>query len=188
MAGFSGSVDVTWLTQPGDDRDMQLNKDFTFTDAAGLTWTAKKGAKINGASIPAIFWKTFGTPFVGDYRRASVVHDYYCDVRTRPSDATHKMFYEACVAGGVSQTKAKGMYLLVKSFGPSWQVASSNLEMAGKIMVRKGQRMTYTNAMPHEEVSKMMRWIETENPSIEEIDAAIKQNSTPTAIVPIPQG
>jgi hypothetical protein len=96
---FIGTVSVSWLTQPGADRDVKLDKDFGFEDADGLVWTAKKNAVVNGASIPQIFWSTFGSPFIGDYRRASVLHDYYCDVRTRPSAATHLMFYEACLAG-----------------------------------------------------------------------------------------
>lgn len=185
MAAFTGKVSVTWLTQPGDDRDMELTANFSFTDAAGLVWTAKKGANINGASIPSIFWSTFGSPFIGDYRRASVIHDYFCDVRTRPSDATHKMFLEACIAGGVNQTKAKTMYFMVKTFGPSWQVARSDLEMAGRVVVRKGKRMSYTHTMSQEDISNMTRWIETTNPSVAEIDAAIEAKAAPAAIIPL---
>jgi len=183
MSSFTGSVSVTWLTHAGDDRDMKLNADFSFKDSAGLVWTAKKGATINGASIPSIFWSTFGSPFIGDYRRASVVHDYFCDVRTRPSDATHKMFYEACVTGGVGQTKAKTMYVMVKTFGPSWQTTTARLEMAGRVVVRKGGKLSYTHTMKSDDMSEMIRWIEATNPSIKEIDAAIEAKATPAAII-----
>lgn len=185
MAGFIGTVSVTWLTQPGDDRDMKLNQDFSFVDAANLKWTAKKNAVINGASIPQIFWTTFGSPFIGDYRRASVVHDYFCDVRTRPSDATHKMFYEACLAGGVAQAKAKTMYFFVRTFGPSWQTMTANLELAGKVVVPKGKKMAFTHAMTPADVSKITQWIETQNPSIEAIDAEIALHAKPAAVLPL---
>ena len=185
MAGFIGTVSVTWLTQPGDDRDMKLNQDFSFVDAANLKWTAKKNAVINGASIPQIFWTTFGSPFIGDYRRASVVHDYFCEVRTRPSDATHKMFYEACLTGGVAQAKAKTMYFFVRTFGPSWQTMTANLELAGKVVVPKGKKMAFTHLMTPADVSKITQWIETENPSIEAIDAEIAIRAKPAAVLPL---
>lgn len=185
MAGFTGTVSVTWLTQPGDDRDMKLNQNFTFTDAAGLAWTAKKNAIINGASIPQIFWSSVGSPFTGDYRRASVVHDYFCGVRTRPSDATHKMFYEACVAGGVSQTKAKTMYFFVSTFGPSWKTLSSPVSMNGITVVKKGQKMTFTHAMSQDEISRITQWIETKNPSIAQIDKEVATKASPAAVVPL---
>ena len=43
------------------------------------TWTAPKGAKVDGASIPQLFWTPIGGPFEGKYRYASVIHDTECD-------------------------------------------------------------------------------------------------------------
>ena len=182
---FIGTVSVAWLTQPGADRDMKLNQNFGFEDAGGLVWTAKKNAVINGASIPQIFWSTFGSPFIGDYRRASVLHDYYCEVRSRPSAATHHMFYEACLAGGVGQVKAKTMYTMVKIFGPSWMVMASGIEINGSNVIAKGGMVTFSRMMSPGEFSEVAQWIEFENPPIADIDAEIEKRSIMVPILPL---
>jgi Protein of unknown function (DUF1353) len=182
---FIGTVSVSWLTQLGEDRDMKLNQDFGFEDSGGLVWTAKKDAVVNGASIPQIFWSTFGSPFIGDYRRASVLHDYYCDVKTRPSAATHLMFYEACLAGGVGVARAKTMYTMVKVFGPSWTVVAEGIEINGHMVVEKGGTLTFSRTMPRDEFSELVQWIEAENPPIEAIDAEILKRSTVLPFLPM---
>jgi hypothetical protein len=48
-----------------------------------------------------------GSPFTGDYRRASVVHDYYWVTKTDTWQNVHFMFYEASLAGGTSVPLAK---------------------------------------------------------------------------------
>jgi hypothetical protein len=78
------------------------------------------GAEIDGASIPKVFWSIVGGPYTGLYRNASVIHDYYCDVRTRPWKEVHRMFYDAMLASGVDKMKAKLMYLAVRFGGPRW--------------------------------------------------------------------
>ncbi|EHK55206.1 hypothetical protein MAXJ12_21264 [Mesorhizobium alhagi CCNWXJ12-2] len=182
---FIGTVSVSWLTQPGADRDVKLEQDFGFKDASGLVWTAKKNAVVNGASIPQIFWSTFGSPFIGDYRRASVLHDYYCEVRTRSSAATHRMFYEACLAGGVGPLKAKTMYTMVKTFGPSWSVVAESIVVNGQTVIKEGGTLTFSRTMPQTEFSDVIQWIEAENPPIEEIDAEIARRSTIVPFLPI---
>ncbi len=72
---FVGEVITKWLQHSGDDRYMELQEDFSFVDDNDVEWVAPAGHKINGASIPEFIGSTVGSPFVGDYRRASVVHD-----------------------------------------------------------------------------------------------------------------
>jgi hypothetical protein len=134
---FVGEVEVTWLSHAGADRDMRLLQDFSFVDDAGTQWPVPKGAVINGASIPQLLW-TWGPPFVGDYRRASVVHDHYCIVRTRTAKATHRMFYHACRAGGVRKSKAKLMYTAVATFGPQWTLVERMATARGAGHCRDG--------------------------------------------------
>jgi hypothetical protein len=181
---FIGTVSVSWLTQAGADRDMKLTQDFGFEDAGGLVWTAKRNAIVNGASIPQIFWSTFGSPFIGDYRRASVLHDYYCEVRTRPAAATHLMFYQACLAGGVGTVKAKTMYTMVKTFGPSWSVAREAIVVNGHTVIEEGGTLTFSRTMPRAEFSELMQWIEFEDPPIEEIDAEIEKRAMTVLVLP----
>lgn len=103
-----------------DGRKAELAADFSFRDPRGRTWTAPAGTVVDGASIPSVFWQTFGTPFVGHYRNASIIHDYYCSSRTGRSSEVHRMFFEACLAGGCSMRRAKVAYWAVCRFGPYW--------------------------------------------------------------------
>lgn len=116
--GFSNTVKVEWL--PDDPRKMRLLETVCFIDSQGLEWVAFKGAIIDGASIPRFFWRLIGSPFVGLYRRASVLHDVYCVDKSRPSKAVHKMLREAMIVDGESKRKAKIMYNAVKLLGPRW--------------------------------------------------------------------
>ena len=83
---------------------------------------------INGASIPKTLWSVVGPPFVGDYRRASVVHDVACEERSAPHEEVHRMFYHAMRADGVSWRKANIMYQAVKRFRPTWSRNGGDLK------------------------------------------------------------
>lgn len=115
---FSGPVSVTWSED--SPRDMQLLKDVTFTDSGGKIWRALQGSIINGASIPRFFWPLIGSPFVGFYRRATVLHDVYCDNHLRPAQDVHNMFFEAMISDGVPENKALKIFNAVDKFGPRW--------------------------------------------------------------------
>ncbi len=118
---FEGEVQTRWLVHSGEDRKMELLAPFAFIDSADVRWKAETGDTIDGASIPAAIWsKLIGTPFIGDYRRASVVHDVACTKKLRTSKEAHRMFYEAMLADGTDKSRAKMFYLAVRLFGPRW--------------------------------------------------------------------
>jgi hypothetical protein len=119
---FSGEPQAVWLTEPTADRRMQLLEAFTFTDAAGRVWDAPKGHRVDGASIPRALWTAVGSPYTGDYRRASILHDVHCD--RHPQDGPERqagdaMFYAACRAGGCDRLAAKLLFLGVR-LGSRW--------------------------------------------------------------------
>ena len=113
---FSGNPKTEWLP---NGRDMRLLEAFSFADTERI-WTAPAGAIINGASIPKMMWSLIGSPFVGRYRNASVLHDYYFTVRTEPTVDVNHMFYKAMLASGVSVLKANIMWDAVNDFGIIW--------------------------------------------------------------------
>ena len=78
---FIGEVDARFLTHEGDDRLMMLVRKFAFIDSNGNTWVAPKGFVFDGTTIPRALWTVFGDPFIGDYRRAAVIHDLLCTPR-----------------------------------------------------------------------------------------------------------
>jgi hypothetical protein len=77
-------------------------------------------ALVDGASIPQLFWSVIGGPFEGNYLKASIIHDYYCDTKTRTAHDTHRNFYYGMRANGVGVVRAKLMYWAVRTFGPDW--------------------------------------------------------------------
>ncbi len=121
---FEGEVVASW---DADGRLMTLRDDFAYIDPTGKRWLAPAGTVVDGASIPRLFWTVIGSPFSGRYRNASVVHDIECDEMREPWEDVHRMFYEACRAGGVEEAQAKVMYYAVYHFGPRWELIAENV-------------------------------------------------------------
>lgn len=131
-AHYTGELMTTWLS---DGRLMQLQAPFGFSDAAGLDWPVPAKAQVDGASIPRSLWGIVGGPFEGKYRNASVVHDWYCSIRTRPWESVHKMFWEGMLVSGVGALQARMLYLSVRYAGPRWDdltIANNVLSSGGK--------------------------------------------------------
>lgn len=121
MSQFLGEVVTEWLAPTySEDREMMLTRRFVFVDSQGETWIASAGCTIDGASIPPELWSLVGSPFTGDYRRASVLHDVACQQQLKPARDVHRMFYEAMLCDGVEPDRALIMYAAVRLFGPSW--------------------------------------------------------------------
>jgi hypothetical protein len=108
----------------GADHKMQLLADFAFFDSTGFKWEAKTGDIVDGASIPEAIWSEIvGTPFIGDYRRASVVHDVACEKKIKTSRDAHRMFYDAMLRDGTSEARAMLFYTAIPLFGPQREAA-----------------------------------------------------------------
>lgn len=119
---FVGEVEARWLVEDGVDRKMKLLAPFAFVDSNGFTWQANPDEEVDGASIPEVVWsKIVGTPFIGDYRRASVVHDVACQRYIKSSRDAHRMFYEAMLEDGTDPKRALLFYMAVRVFGPKWK-------------------------------------------------------------------
>jgi hypothetical protein len=171
---FTGRVAVEWITGQSPERDMRLLEPFAFTDPSGKLWAVPAGVVIDGASIPKAFWTLVGSPYVGNYRRASVVHDYFCDQKTDSWKDVHRMFYYAMVAGGVVELEAKVLYAAVYAGGPRWKtVVTKNLEGRDEIFVIP-QRASISNEFQE----KTNSWIKSENPTIEMIDGWLDSEVT----------
>lgn len=140
---FSGEPHTLWLTEDGDDRDMRVLEPFSYTDPTGTRWDAPVDSIIDGASIPRALWTLVGSPYTGDYRRASIVHDVACGLAGGNSAmrrAADRMFYRACRAGGCSVRQSIILYLGVRigailPFVPQWTPALA-LSAAGPRLAR----------------------------------------------------
>jgi hypothetical protein len=77
---FEGELVLKALS---DGRNMELAEPFKYIDSHGVVWPVPAGTRVDGASIPSVFWSLLGAPYTGKYREASVIHDYYCETRSR---------------------------------------------------------------------------------------------------------
>lgn len=118
---FIGRLVTEWLD---DGRNMKLVDSFGYKSGDESVWKVPSGTVVNGASIPQFLWSFIGSPFGDKYRKASVIHDYYCETRTRDWRRVHKVFYEAMLDSGVTTGKAWLMYEAVNRFGPRWDVTA----------------------------------------------------------------
>jgi len=127
-ADFVGAVKTEWLDpvelgygHGKHDRDMKLLEKFTFIDSRGCEWTSPEKFVIDGATIPKFLWKIAGSPYVTDFRRASVVHDYFVkeefrDQHKQTHQAVDHMLYEAMRADDLPEWKAKLIAGFVHTF------------------------------------------------------------------------
>jgi len=117
---FEGEVDLRFLS---DGRHAEVLQDFRFIDTDGVIFKADKGQIVNGASIPRVFWRLIGSPFVGNYRKSAVVHDCEYKSKTKTRKQVDKGFLHSMKLEGVGRIKRKVMYRMVRLFGRrSWNV------------------------------------------------------------------
>jgi hypothetical protein len=166
---FVGKVVVEWLDDPFVAK-LQLREDFGFEDQAGKLWLARQGQVLDGTSIPLVFRSMIGMPFVGDYRRASVVYDYYCHAKTEPWRDVHRMFYHASLTEGVGEVEAKVMYATLYAAGMRWEMSGSS---CFRSCHAAAPSLTWKPQVESKDVSPVVEWIRQVNPALEEIDARV---------------
>lgn len=118
-----------------EGRVVSLVEAFAYVDHLNQRWDVPSGAKVDGASIPRALWTIIGGPFEGKYRNASIVHDWFCDRRTRPWERVHEIFYEAMLTSGVSSVQARILYTGVRFGGPRWSLVAVDNNNLGDIKV-----------------------------------------------------
>jgi hypothetical protein len=122
---FNGTVQAEFvLPAKADDnfRDMKTLNAFSYKDPRGVVWEVPAGYITNGASVPWGLWNIVGGPYDGPYRDAAVIHDYYTEYKLRSWEDTHRMYYEASIARGVSENRASIMYAGLLVGADRWDV------------------------------------------------------------------
>lgn len=118
-AEFLGELDFQPAGCKGTGQ-CELIYDFGYIDPKGVGWQAKAGLKTDGASIPSWAQLIVGGAWDGEFIRAAIIHDHYCERTVRPRTATHRMFYDALIESGVAQAKALVMYYAVMVGSHMW--------------------------------------------------------------------
>jgi Protein of unknown function (DUF1353) len=173
-AKFEGRPVITFLP---DGRRVKTVEPFAFIDAASQRWDVPAGATVDGASIPRALWTLLGGPFEGKYRDASIIHDWYCDLRCRPWQSTHLAFYEAMRASDVPTSQAKLLYAGVYFGGPRWSKTveeNVNLYRYGRSQEQQQQQQRQESAERYE--------INYSNPSTRQIVESFKVSTVEMSV------
>lgn len=161
--------ETCWLTQKNPpDRKMSLIREFWFDDPKKKRWSVPNGYVIDGASIPRALWTLVGSPYTGNYRRTSIVHDKACDDAAGDQGARRiadKMFYHACREGGCSVREAILLYIGVR-IGAVWpsiaaRLKTESLDQAHPYRTAEEQRIEADFRLIAEQVLQLG---ETDNP------------------------
>ncbi len=149
------------VVKPLDDgRNFKVVNPFSFVDAKGKSWDVPEGVTTDGASVPRWAWSIF-PPFAGKHLKAAVVHDHYCQTRTKSWKEVHRVFYDALLAAGVTKNSAKTMYAAVYYFGPRWlEDGTSPRSLTPPVSDKKALAR----------IKNMEKWIKQYNPSLSEIE------------------
>jgi hypothetical protein len=196
---FKGSVQAEWMAPPKQAdyfRDMRLLSSFGYVDQSGKHWDVPAGYVTNGASVPWGLWNIVGGPYDGPYRDAAVIHDYFCEAKTRPWEEVHKMFYEAALARGTSESLASTMYAALRFGGPRWEVVAQPASgtsstpsaekktgpdasvLASSAQTRRvdpGLTRGAPSQSQQQQFQDLQKWIETAKPNIAEIERRVEQ-------------
>ena len=177
---FKGQLKVLFMEpRKPDDRNVQLLEPFGYKDSKGVDWDVPAGYVSDGASIPWSLWTFIGGPYDGPYRDAAVIHDYFCDKKSRTWEETHAMFLEAAVKRGVPESTAQTMYAGILYGGPRWAAPLTKAQVLAQTNTR-GQVDTGTvkreaTKSEKEQFEELKRWIEQAKPTPEQIAKRVEE-------------
>ena len=119
------------------------------------------------------------------YREAALVHDAYCAEANRrgasygkaPWQAVHRMFYEACLAGGTDAKKAMAMYAAVWMFGPRITPHSPMGMIANKskisLLSDDQPFASVPDSVKIRQAKQFAQYIEAKHPSQQKLDSVL---------------
>ena len=170
QARFAGKVVVELLDDIEFDHKLKLVEDFSFQDASGKVWVAHKGGILDGTSVPRELRDLTGLPFPMEYRKASVLHDYYCRVKTEPWRDVHRMFYNASLVEGLSESEAKTLYLAAYAGGWRWEIPGTSCYGSCHIAATS---LAWKPAVTESIIQPLVEWIKQTNPTLDEIETRV---------------
>ena len=160
------------LKEKGELKEL-VDKELTFTDYEGVKWIAPKGTLTDGASVPRLALPITDGRWSREFLKASVVHDAYCQkenesictdqYQKRSWQKVHRMFYNACLAGGTDPWLAKIMFAAVWIGGPRWDDPKRE-----ELQKLSGEALTLG-------FTGVREWINQNDPTIEAIEADLER-------------
>ena len=107
--------------RPLKGSDYELAQDFCFRATVDRVWDVvvhvKPGFKTDGASIPRLLWRVFGSPYDPDIFPSAIGHDALYRGEIVPRKDADAAFLALMVEGGVKFDRAWLVFLGVRLFG-----------------------------------------------------------------------
>jgi hypothetical protein len=172
VESYSGRVVIELLDEIEFAHYFRLLEDFTFVDARGKPWVARKGGIADDEAVPRNLSALYGLPYVGEYRKAALLHGYFCRTMTEPWQQVHRVLFDASVVEGLTETQAKLLYAVV--YAGSWR-----WEMQGSSCYRSchasSASLVWKPAATAAEIEPVLQWISHDAPDLDAIDRRVDQ-------------
>jgi Protein of unknown function (DUF1353) len=176
LGAFSGRVVLEVMDEIEFVQKIRLLENFVYTDSVGRAWPAQKGSVLDGETIPRELISIGALPHVAEFRKASVIHDYYARLKADPWRAVHRMLYDAAIAEGVAENQARVLYAAVYAGGWRWEPLGSSCYRGCHVAATM---LAWKPKVALREIEPLVPWLTQESPSLEDIDrrvdAAIKR-------------
>lgn len=167
-ASFDGRV---VLEPVGDDPfvpKFRLGEQLVFRQGDGTEWISPSGAILDGRSVPSLFVKMIGHPFESTFRKSAVSYDYAVKSKQQPWEMAQRMFHEALLVEGVSESDAKVMYLLLSGSGTRWAMRGPNSCFSR--CHTDSKELEWRPRVDDEKLLSLIAWIQADNPELDQID------------------
>ncbi|HZP94514.1 MAG TPA: DUF1353 domain-containing protein [Burkholderiales bacterium] len=167
-ARFSGRLAVELVDEIEFDHKFRLLEDFSFVDAAGKVWLARRGDIVDDESVPRELGSLSALlPHVSEYRKAAIVHRHFVLVRTEPWRRVDRMLYDASLAEGVSEPQAKMLYAAVYAGGWRWEPRESSCYGSCHA---SAVSLAWKPAATPSEILPVLEWIAHAGPTLDQVD------------------
>lgn len=165
--GFSGKLVLELLEEIGNNHQFRLLDDLAFVDERGKVWSAARDGIVDDEALPREFQTLPGVPYVGEYRKAAIIHSFHSRARTEPWKEVHRALYRASIAEGVGEMRARSLYAAVYAGAWRWELRGSS---CFRSCHAAAPSLTWKPATTVAEIQPVMEWVARESPDLDEID------------------
>lgn len=167
-ARFAGRLAVELVDEIEFNHKFRLLDDFSFVDATGKVWLARKGDVTDDESVPRELCSLSPLlPHVSEYRKAAIVHRRFVLVKTEAWRQVDRMLYDASLAEGVSEPQAKALYAAVYAGGWRWEPRESTCYGSCHA---SASSLAWKPAATPSEIQPVLEWIAQAGPTLDQID------------------
>ena len=167
---FEGRLVLEVLDDIELDHKLRVLEDFSFRDEHGRVWLAPAGAVIDGTSLPRTLRSIAELPPEAEFRKASVVHDYYSRARQESWREVRRMLYGASLHEGLGPAEAKLVYAAAYAGGWRWEPRTSSCYRSCHAAA---SMLVWQPDLNQAEFQPVVDWLRGADPSLEEIEQRV---------------